>query len=231
MNATHDVTTCSVAASAEIIGAKWTALLVHDLSEGPRRFSELEHSCVGISPRTLAERLRALEAEGIVIHTPNQGVRVADVTAESLDDLREVYVIRRSLERVATETAHANVSRAQLAQLNELHEALREACNGGDEQQIRILNYLFHMRLYGHAHMPRLLRMIQTLWTLFPWDSLRLGRSPDRSLAEHTAVLEALATGTATEAGERMAEHIGHGFEAVLQHVTDQDGGSMDGAR
>ena len=41
-------------------------VLVHDLSEGPRRFSELEHSCAGISPRTLSERLRALEDEGIV---------------------------------------------------------------------------------------------------------------------------------------------------------------------
>jgi DNA-binding HxlR family transcriptional regulator len=65
MKAVHDET-CSVAACAEIIGAKWTAILVHDLSEGPRRFSELEHSCVGISPRTLSERLRALEDEGIV---------------------------------------------------------------------------------------------------------------------------------------------------------------------
>jgi DNA-binding HxlR family transcriptional regulator len=65
MKAIHDET-CSVAACAEIIGAKWTALLVHDLSEGPRRFSELEHSCAGISPRTLSERLRALEDEGIV---------------------------------------------------------------------------------------------------------------------------------------------------------------------
>jgi DNA-binding HxlR family transcriptional regulator len=65
MKAIHDET-CSVAASAEIIGAKWTALLVHDLSEGPRRFSELEHSCAGISPRTLSERLRALEDDGIV---------------------------------------------------------------------------------------------------------------------------------------------------------------------
>ena len=57
---------CSVAACAEIIGAKWTALLVHDLSEGPRRFSELEHSCPGISPRTLSDRLRSLEHEGII---------------------------------------------------------------------------------------------------------------------------------------------------------------------
>jgi DNA-binding HxlR family transcriptional regulator len=66
MNPIHEATSCAVAACAEIIGAKWTALLVHDLSEGPRRFSELEHSCAGISPRTLSERLRALEDENIV---------------------------------------------------------------------------------------------------------------------------------------------------------------------
>jgi DNA-binding HxlR family transcriptional regulator len=67
MNPVHEATTCAVAATAEVIGAKWTALLVHDLSEGARRFSELEHSCQGISPRTLAERLRVLEQEGIIV--------------------------------------------------------------------------------------------------------------------------------------------------------------------
>jgi DNA-binding HxlR family transcriptional regulator len=66
MRAVHDEG-CSVAACADIIGAKWTALLVHDLSEGPRRFSELERSCSGISPRTLSDRLRTLEHEGIVV--------------------------------------------------------------------------------------------------------------------------------------------------------------------
>jgi DNA-binding HxlR family transcriptional regulator len=66
MNPTHEAASCSVAACAEILGAKWTALLVHDLSEGPRRFCELEHSCPGISPRTLSERLRALEDSEIV---------------------------------------------------------------------------------------------------------------------------------------------------------------------
>jgi DNA-binding HxlR family transcriptional regulator len=61
----HDET-CAVACCADIIGAKWTALLLHDLSEGPRRFSELERACPGISPRTLSERLRQLEQEQIV---------------------------------------------------------------------------------------------------------------------------------------------------------------------
>jgi DNA-binding HxlR family transcriptional regulator len=67
MKPIHDTESCSVAACADIIGAKWTVLLVHDLSEGPRRFTELEHSCIGISPRTLSERLRALEHEGILV--------------------------------------------------------------------------------------------------------------------------------------------------------------------
>jgi DNA-binding HxlR family transcriptional regulator len=67
MEPVHETSNCSVAACAEILGGKWTALLVHDLSEGPRRFSALERSCPGISPRTLSERLRTLELEGIVL--------------------------------------------------------------------------------------------------------------------------------------------------------------------
>ena len=66
MKPVHDAG-CSVACTADIIGSKWTAVLVHDLSEGPRRFSELERSLPGISPRTLSERLRALEQEGILV--------------------------------------------------------------------------------------------------------------------------------------------------------------------
>jgi DNA-binding HxlR family transcriptional regulator len=65
MKPVHDEE-CAVACTAEIIGSKWTAIIVHDLSEGPRRFSELERSCPGISPRTLSERLRVLEQDGIL---------------------------------------------------------------------------------------------------------------------------------------------------------------------
>jgi len=60
------VETCPVCLTAEIICGKWTLLLVRDLSEGCSRFSELERSLAGISPRTLSLRLRALEESGIV---------------------------------------------------------------------------------------------------------------------------------------------------------------------
>jgi DNA-binding HxlR family transcriptional regulator len=66
MRPVHDEQ-CAVACTADIIGSKWTAIIVHDLSEGARRFSELERSCPGISPRTLSERLRILEQEAVLV--------------------------------------------------------------------------------------------------------------------------------------------------------------------
>lgn len=56
---------CGVARAAALIGDVWTLLLIRDLENGPRRFSELEAS-TGISPRVLTDRLRELLARGMV---------------------------------------------------------------------------------------------------------------------------------------------------------------------
>ena len=55
-----------VAKAVEIIGDKWTALIIRELAEDSRRFSLLERALPGISPRTLSQRLDNLEAEGII---------------------------------------------------------------------------------------------------------------------------------------------------------------------
>lgn len=61
-----DSLVCPVARTASIVSGKWTLLIIRDLTYGTQRFSELERSLVGISPKTLSERLSALESEGIV---------------------------------------------------------------------------------------------------------------------------------------------------------------------
>lgn len=58
--------TCPVVATARVVSGKWTLLILRDLAAGPCRFSQIERSLAGISPRTLSLRLRALEEEGIV---------------------------------------------------------------------------------------------------------------------------------------------------------------------
>ncbi|MFC5703921.1 winged helix-turn-helix transcriptional regulator [Cohnella faecalis] len=61
---------CPIASTLDIIGTKWTFLIVRDLLiDGTLRFSELLRSMEGISPKTLSLRLRELEEHGIVDRT------------------------------------------------------------------------------------------------------------------------------------------------------------------
>jgi DNA-binding HxlR family transcriptional regulator len=55
-----------VAAALAILGNKWTALIVKELSEGCARFSSLEQALPGISPRTLSQRLDDMENCGLI---------------------------------------------------------------------------------------------------------------------------------------------------------------------
>src|SRR5437899_4114977 len=55
-----------IASAMEVIGNKWTALILRDLFAGPKRFGELEKSVGNINPRTLSQRLDDLELCGII---------------------------------------------------------------------------------------------------------------------------------------------------------------------
>lgn len=55
-----------IASAMQIIGNKWTALILRDLYSGPKRFSELERSVGNINPRTLSQRLDDLEQQDII---------------------------------------------------------------------------------------------------------------------------------------------------------------------
>jgi len=57
---------CPGRACFELLGKKWTALIVWALRDGPRRFSELQDEVAGVSPRMLSRRLDELSSLGIV---------------------------------------------------------------------------------------------------------------------------------------------------------------------
>lgn len=66
---------CLLARTLERIGDRWTLLVVRDLVHGPRRFTDLMDSLGGITPKTLTQRLRELEEEGIVAADREPGRR------------------------------------------------------------------------------------------------------------------------------------------------------------
>ena len=64
---------CALAQTSDVIGERWSLLLVRDLLVGPRRFNELGKSLKGIGSNLLTARLRELEAAGIIERRSRDG--------------------------------------------------------------------------------------------------------------------------------------------------------------
>lgn len=64
---------CGLARAAEIVGQRWTLLILRDLSVGPRRYSDLVAGLPGIPTNTLASRLKELEEEGLLMRVAPSG--------------------------------------------------------------------------------------------------------------------------------------------------------------
>jgi len=60
---------CPIERAASVLEGKWTLLILRELFTGMKRFGELRAGLDGISPKTLTERLRILEDQGIIERT------------------------------------------------------------------------------------------------------------------------------------------------------------------
>jgi DNA-binding HxlR family transcriptional regulator len=78
-------------AAVELIGRRWTGAVLQMLMDGPLRFADLRAAVPDISDRMLSERLKELEAEGIVLRTvsPDTPVRVEYTLTDKGCALRE----------------------------------------------------------------------------------------------------------------------------------------------
>ena len=72
------------------MGAKWTALILRDLMDGPKRFCELERLVTGINPRTLTARLLELEDRGIVTNDGTNGYELTRKGKDLLPILKQM---------------------------------------------------------------------------------------------------------------------------------------------
>jgi DNA-binding HxlR family transcriptional regulator len=67
MAKSYELGDCPVARTLDVIGERWTMLLLRDLFlQGPRRFQDFQESLAGLAPNTLSARLKTLEAKGII---------------------------------------------------------------------------------------------------------------------------------------------------------------------
>ena len=79
---------CALARALDVVGNRWSMLIVRELRPGPRRFTDLVDGLPGISRKLLTERLRDLERDGIVARTqlpPPAARQVYELTDDGRD--------------------------------------------------------------------------------------------------------------------------------------------------
>ena len=167
----------------------------------------------GISRTPLREALKVLAAEGLVTMKVRRGAYVTEVSEK---DLADVYHLLALLESDAAGVVAERATDAELAELQTLHDALEAAT--GERDRFFALNEQFHMRVLELARNRWREQMVADLRKVMKLNRhnslLKTGRI-EESLAEHRAIVSALAERNAALAVQRMREHFQSGLEAA----------------
>jgi len=107
---------CGLARALDRVGERWTLLVVRELLVGPARYTDLRAALPGMATNLLADRLRALEAEGIVARRelpPPAASTVYELTEVGRDLEDAVHALIRWGGRWMAEPAPQDVLRPQ----------------------------------------------------------------------------------------------------------------------
>jgi DNA-binding GntR family transcriptional regulator len=143
-----------LAALRELIGTG-------QLGPGQQIVQETLSATLGVSRVPIREALRVLEGEGQVVHFPNRGYFVADL---SVEDLKEVYRIRALLEDEALRAAVPLLTDDDLDYIENILEKVEQSTSQKSISSVTEMNRRFHFAIFEACNMPRLIRMIRTLW-------------------------------------------------------------------
>ena len=168
----------------------------------------------GISRTPLREALKVLAVEGLVTMKVRRG---AYVTEMSREDVRQVYHLLGLLESDAAAQVARQASVGQLAELQALHDRLEKQARQRDA--FFATNEQFHMSLLavaGNRWAAQMVTDLRKVMKLNRHHSLfKQGRLAE-SLAEHRALMRALAARDADEARRLMRLHFDNGLEAAV---------------
>lgn len=168
----------------------------------------------GISRTPLREALKVLAAEGLVTIKVRRGAYVTEVSER---DLAEVYHLLALLESDAAAVVAERATEPELKELQGLHAELAGAA--ADRDRFFALNERFHMRLLdvaGNRWRNQMVADLRKVMKLNRQHSLLKSGRIAESLAEHAALMQAIARRDAEAARRRMQEHFRNGLEAAI---------------
>ena len=198
------------------------AILSGQLAPGARLLQAQVADEMRTSSTPVREAIRELAGEGLLDLDPHRGVVVHRPDIEELD---EVYRIRKLLEPVAIAATVKRITDAQLKMAEDLLDRMDDA---PDVTEWAILNARFHGLLAEASRMPILrshLVKLRNLSTLYI--ASQIHRHPDRVVqanAEHRAILEACQARDVRRAQEVEVAHLEHTLAIGAERLRQRPG-------
>jgi len=161
---------------------------------------------LGVSRTLVREAFGRLAVEGLVELKPNRGASVAYPT---LEEARDVFEVRRGLERLVAENLAGRLTVAQAAEL-EAHVEQEERAHEQDGPESIRLSGEFHIKLATMTGNALLLRYVQEASSRCSLILAIYGRphSSECAVSEHRQLIDALRAGDAARAADLMDHHL-----------------------
>jgi len=137
------------------------AIIAGELRPGQRIAQEQFAETVGVSIAPVREALRVLEQEGQVVYRPRRGYFVRELRIE---DLQEIYELRRLLEERAARLSLPALDEATLVAIRAAARACVSAASRGEVAAELEANRSFHFAILGACEQPHTIRLIRVLW-------------------------------------------------------------------
>ncbi|KRE03288.1 GntR family transcriptional regulator [Bosea sp. Root670] len=161
---------------------------------------------LGVSRTLVREAFGRLAVEGLVELKPNRGASVAYPT---LEEARDVFEVRRGLERLVAESLAGRITPSQVAEL-EAHVRQEEKAHEQDGPESIRLSGEFHIKLAKMTGNALLLRYVQEASSRCSLILAIYGRphSTECAVSEHRQLIDALRAGDAARAADLMDHHL-----------------------
>jgi DNA-binding GntR family transcriptional regulator len=185
------------------------------LKPGERVNQEAVAEQAGLSLAPVREALRVLEQEGQVTYLPRRGYFVTELRIE---DLVEIYGLRKLLEQRAARRALPHLNEEGIARIEYAARVCADAAEVADVAAELAANRQFHFAILEPCGQPHLMRVIQMLWdSTEAYRAMYYNLPAERtaSLNAHDAILDAIRDGDTRAVISRLDAHRDRGLQVL----------------
>jgi DNA-binding GntR family transcriptional regulator len=193
------------------------AILTGRLKSGERIVQEDWAQRLGTSRMPIRDAVTRLEAEGLVSVSPSNGITVASMSEQDIEDAYEFAAV---LVGLAGRRAAVNLSADELTGLRRLHERLTAALGEDDRDTAQECSYEMFRRINKASHSTRLLALIRLNAASVPLVSVRqLAELNDSTIRGHAEIIAALEARDADRAAEALENYLRSTRHAVISSL------------